>query len=49
MIDAPDRLARGASLLDAAPDWTMLAISALLLVGWLAWIAVAAYRLFLAP
>jgi hypothetical protein len=47
MIEAPDQRARGASLLEAAPDWAMLAVSTLLVVGWLAWIAVATYRLIL--
>ena len=47
MTDAPDRRARGARLLEATPDWAMLAVSTLLVVGWLAWIAIAAYRLIL--
>ncbi len=47
MIDAHESLDRGATadLLEAAPDWTMLAISAALVVGWLSWIGVTAYRL----
>lgn len=32
-------------LWDARPDWLMLAISAALVVGWVLWIAVTAYRL----
>jgi hypothetical protein len=35
-----------AELLEGAPDWAMLAIVAILVAGWLSWIAVAAYRLF---
>jgi len=30
---------------DASPDWTMLAISVALLVGWALWLGVIAYRL----
>ncbi len=34
-------------ILDSTPDWTMLAIMAVLVAGWLSWIAVTAYRLFI--
>ena len=47
MIDAPDSLDRSAAadLLEATPDWAMLAISLALVVGWLSWIGVTAWRL----
>jgi hypothetical protein len=47
MIDAGESLDRGttADLLEATPDWAMLAISFALIAGWLSWIGVTAYRL----
>jgi hypothetical protein len=38
-----------ADLLEATPDWVMLAIIVVLIAGWLSWIAVAGYRLFMVP
>jgi hypothetical protein len=47
MIEAPDSLDRGAGvdLLEATPDWAMLSLSVTLIVGWMSWIGVTAYRL----
>jgi hypothetical protein len=51
MTDAHKHLDRRspADLLEATPDWVMLAIIVVLIAGWLSWIAVAGYRLFMVP
>ncbi len=36
-----------AEILEKTPDWVMLALTVVLVGGWLSWIAAAAYRLFL--
>ena len=50
MTDTHKHLGRsGVDLLETTPDWVMLAIVAVLIAGWVSWLAVAAYRLIMVP
>jgi len=47
MTNAHDHLERraAADLLEATPDWVMLAVVMMVIAGWLSWMAIASYRL----
>ncbi len=48
MTDLREQVERrsAADLLESTPDWASLAIMVVLVAGWLSWIGIAAYRLF---